>query len=494
MLHRKQAQKYLIVLGLSFSLLSSNVLACTTVVAGKKATADGSVLVARNEDMTSAWTKHFVVKPRTVNKKGEVFKAADNGFEYPLPEISYKYTSTPDWDPSEGYFEEAGINEFQVAVSATESANYNDKAKAADPLVEDGITEASITSVILPRIKTAKEGVVLVGKIIEEKGAGEVFGLTIADPNEAWYVEAGSGHRWAAVRVPDDSYLIAANQLRIGEVNLEDEANFMGSKDLITFASVNGLYDPAKDGSFNFAKAFGTSNDKDNIYNYPRVWWGQKLLSPSLNLKQGTNDYPLFAKPDQLLKVKDVMNVLRSHYNGSEFDNNLEKRTKELRPISVNTTMESHVLQLRSTLPNPIGGVHWLALGVPETSVYVPFYSGISETPALYKEGTDVYDTKSAYWAFRAVSALVNSNYLKYAGDVIKTWQDFENKAFEEQALIDEIAKGLYNKDKKQCEKYLTDYSMQKAMEAVSKARELEKDLITKQTEEPKHIINQKAN
>lgn len=472
---------FISILIICFTFTNVQAFACTSVLAGKNATADGSVMIARNEDVSYAWAKHFVVKERTSYKPGDMFKATDNNFEYPQPEISYKYTATPNWDQSEGYFEEAGINEFQVAVSATESATNNEKANAADPLVEDGLTEASIPSIVLPRVKTAKEGVAFVGKVVEEKGSAEVFGMAIADPNEAWYLEAGSGHHWVAVRVPDDSYMIAANQLRIGNVDLMDTQNYMGSSDIVSFAAKNGLYSHSKDGKFNFAKAFGTDGANDYIYNYPRVWWGEKMLTPSLDLKQGLNNYPLFAKPDKKLSPQDIMAVLRSHYDGTEFDVSPES-PKYLRPISINTTMESHVLQLRSWLPNPIGGIHWLALGVPETSVYVPFYSGISDTPKAYKTGTDTYDTQSAYWAFRSVNVLTNSNYTEYSKIVTDMWKGLEAQYSDEITSIDSTASSLYEQDPKKCEKFLTMYSNYSAQNAVEQARELEQQLITKST------------
>lgn len=250
-----------------------------------------------------------------------MFKSTGNGFTYPLPEVSYKYTATPDWDQSEGQFEEAGINEYEVAVSATETTYANEKAMAADPFVEDkGITECSIPSVLLPRIKTAREGVKLIGEIIEIIGAGESFRFAVADPKEAWYIEAGSGHQWVAVRVPDDSYMVTANQLRIGKVDLNDTENYMGSKTLITFAAEKGLYDSSKDGEFNFAKVYGSDTEKDLYYNHSRVWWGQNMLSPSQKQQPGINNYPVFMKPDNKVAVKDVMAVLRSHYNDSDFD------------------------------------------------------------------------------------------------------------------------------------------------------------------------------
>ena len=115
--------------------------------------------------------KNFVVRERTYNKKGEVFEDATNGFKYELPEVSYKYTAVPDVTPEQGVFDEAGFNEHGVSISATVSASANDNIKKVDPYVEEGLAESALTTVVLPSVKTAREGVELIAKIVEEKGS-----------------------------------------------------------------------------------------------------------------------------------------------------------------------------------------------------------------------------------------------------------------------------------------------------------------------------------
>lgn len=464
-----------------------NSFACTSVLAGKNATVDGSVMIARNEDQYNAWGKKFVVHNRQTSSSPVIYKSTDNGFEYPIGTLSYKYTATPDWNPYHGIFEEAGINEYQVAVSATQSVDNNEIVQKIDPFNSNtGITESSIPSVLLPQIKSAREGVMLMGKIIDTLGAGEAFGMSIADTKEAWYLECGSAHEWVAVRVPDNCYMIVANQIRINHVNLKDSSNYLGSSNIIAFAEKNHLY-KTSEGAFNFAKIFGTDNNDDYVYNYPRVWWGEKMLTPSANLKAGGNNYPLFLKPDKRLSPVDIMSVLRSHYNDTEFDSVSESYDiNNPRPINVNFTEESHILQLRGWLPNPIGGVQWLLFGVPESSVYVRFYSGITDTPNEYKLGTDKYDDTSAYWDFRSLSALVNTHYIDFSPTVISSFNDFEKKEFDEQTVTDINAIKLYKNNVKDCYDYLTNYSNNLAISALKLAKDLESQIITNITNEPK--------
>ena len=143
-------------------LFAQPVEACTGFIIGKKLTADGNALYGRTEDLEPNHNKNFVVRERTYNKKGEVFEDATNGFKYELPEVSYKYTAVPDVTPEQGVFDEAGFNEHGVSISATVSASANDNIKKVDPYVEDGLAESALTTVVLPSVKTAREGVELI--------------------------------------------------------------------------------------------------------------------------------------------------------------------------------------------------------------------------------------------------------------------------------------------------------------------------------------------
>ncbi len=97
-----------------------------------------------------------------------------------MPEISYKYTAVPDVTPDQGIFDEAGFNEYGVSISATVSASANDKIKGGS-LCQGWPAESGLTSIVLPSVKTAREGVELIAKIVEEKGAAEGNIVTIAD-------------------------------------------------------------------------------------------------------------------------------------------------------------------------------------------------------------------------------------------------------------------------------------------------------------------------
>ncbi|MGC7976311.1 C69 family dipeptidase, partial [Salmonella enterica] len=212
------------------------VIACTTLLVGNQASADGSFIIARNEDGSANNAKHKVIHPVAFHQQGE-YKAHRNNFSWPLPETAMRYTAIHDFDTNDNAMGEAGFNSAGVGMSATETIYNGRAALAADPYVtKTGITEDAIESVILPVAQSARQGAKLLGDIIEQKGAGEGFGVAFIDSKEIWYLETGSGHQWLAVRLPADSYFVSANQGRLRYYDPNDNANYMASPTLVSFA------------------------------------------------------------------------------------------------------------------------------------------------------------------------------------------------------------------------------------------------------------------
>lgn len=310
---------------------------CTSILIGKKASLSGSVIIGRNEDAKTAWPKHLAFNLHQ-EKKNNHFKSKDNKFELDLPETIFAYSSTPEWTDKYGVFEEDGINEYHVAMSATESAYANDRVMAVDPFdTEKGILEEAMVTVVLPYVKTARQGVKRLGQIVADHGAAEADGILFADRDEAWYMEIGSGHHWVAERIPDDSYAIVANQLAIQEIDFNSE-DFMYSDGLQEFVYQNHLW--PQDRPFIWRDIFGTHDDSDLHYNTPRVWSGQQLLTPSVEQAPESFNLPFTRKPDSPISSQDAQRVLSDHYNNTVFDltNAKNKNSATFRPISVATT------------------------------------------------------------------------------------------------------------------------------------------------------------
>ncbi|MGN1406764.1 C69 family dipeptidase [Lactobacillus sp.] len=411
---------------------------CTSILIGKKATIDGSVIIGRNEDSRTAWPKHLAFHQR-VETEGNVFKSHGNKFSLDLPKTAYAYSSTPEWTKKYGVFEEDGINEYRVAMSATESAYANERILAIDPFeTETGILEEAMVTVVLPYVKTAQEGVKLLGKIVEEKGAAEANGILFGDEDEAWYMEIGSGHHWVARRIPDDSYTVVANQLSIQEIDFNDSANFLYSQGLEAFVYDHRLW--PKDAPFIWRDIFGTRSESDLHYNTPRVWYGQKLLTPSVDQEPQSFDLPFLQKADRPLTVQDAQTVLASHYSDTDYDLTNPKNAGQatFRPIGVATTQESHLLQVCGE-----DLYHWLAMGVTAQSVYIPFFPQGSKTPYMWGNGKVDYSPNSAYWIFKLAGVLVDRDWNKYGKDLSTTQTEAKEKVTRLRYEYDQKLHGL---------------------------------------------------
>ena len=451
--------------------------ACTSILVGKKASIDGTIMIGRNEDAKAAWPKKFVVHER--GALGNSFTSKETQLRIPLPTPSFKYTATPEWTDKEGLFEEDGINEFHVAMSATESAYSNDLVLGFDPLVKKGLNEEAMITTVLPFVKTAREGVQRLGDLIAKYGTGETNGVLFADDNEAWYFESGAGHYWVAQRIPDDSYAMVANQLAIQEIDFDDSANFMFHPGIQEFVNKHHLN--PNPGTFNFRKIFGTADRSDAIYSTPRVWYGHQMFSKAIatNEHPEDQDLPFIMKPDQQLSIFDVQNYLGSHYQGTKFDpigNGNDQLRHKYRPISLAKTQESHILQMNRPHSNDI---HWLAMGVTAESSYVPFFADINDTPATYKRGKLPAQLTSAYWIFKHASVLVDS----HLHDFLPLLEDVQKE-------INSNAITFINKMDLQIDRQKNDWSTELtqhnnafAEDVLKKYRKLTLELITKMTD-----------
>ncbi|MBW1605606.1 C69 family dipeptidase [Lactobacillus sp. Sy-1] len=456
--------------------------ACTSILVGKNASLDGSIMIGRNEDAKAAWPKHLKVFERRQFETPQLFKSNDNGFKLPLPKTRFQYESTPEWTDQYGRFEEDGFNEYGVAMSATESTYANATVLGYDPLVSDGIGEEAMVTVILPYVKTARQAVRRLGTIIEKYGTCESNGILFADNDEAWYMDTGSGHHWVAIKIPDDCYAVVSNQMAVQEIDFDNPADFMWSSGIREFVAQHHL-NPSIDGRFNFRQIFGTHSQSDTYYNTPRVWYGQRMFNPEVEQSPTSQEMPMLRKPAQKISIDDAQAFLSSHFQETPYDpigSGSEADKKRFRPISLAKTQESHVLQLRPNLPKAIGNIHWLAMGVAAQSTYVPFLSGITTVPDEYQIGAAEYDAHSAYWIFKLAGVLVDPHYLAFGDLLMETKETLSIKYRQLILSADRQAVGL---SKSEAIAVANDVSNQAAQLALNAYRKLTAQLITQSTD-----------
>ena len=406
---------------------------CTTILVGKNASFDGSTMVARTEDAPSGVfrAKKFVnVAPEEQPRK---YKSVISKVEIDLPNNPVRYTAVPNAILDNGIWGQCGANEYNVSMSATETITSNERVLGADPLVDCGIGEEDIYTIVMPYIASAREGVTFLGNLLEKYGTYEMNGIAFQDEDEIWWLETIGGHHWMARRVPDDSYVIMPNQLGIDKFDFDDafgaKKEFMCSADLLDFVKKYHL-DLSIGGDFNPRHAFGSRSDADHTYNTPRAWILQRYFNPTSNTYDGINaDYrpdsdnlPWARIPEKKITVEDIKYALSHHYQGTEYDSyskdihSVKKGT--LRPIGINRTNFLGLVQIRPYMPDELKCLQWLAIGSCVFNAIVPFYTNINHTPDYLANTTNQVTTENFYWTNRLIAALCDAHFADTASHI----------------------------------------------------------------------------
>ena len=455
---------------------------CTTIIVGQEQTADGSMIVARSEDWDAMEAKNYEIFEDTDNGPCE-FIAKDSPFRCELPEKALGYTALSPYN-LHSHWGSAGFNTAGVGMSATESIFSNDEVLKHDPLVENGVAENSVFNITLPYIRTAREGVERLGMLIEKYGIAEGFGIGFVDSKEIWYLETACGHRWLACRMPKDQYFVTGNQSRFRTNDPNDKENYLASADLIEFAEKNGLYNPAQ-GAFDFHEAYARDIKLDTTYNYPRVWGLQQLFSPEIKNDVTKNTFPVFAKAAHKVTLTELRTAFRFHYDNTEHDPYLNCNPKEpYRPVSIFRTTQTHLLQVRPELPQAIGCVNYVAMGMADLGVFLPLYQGVTFYPEAYTKGNGESSADSAYWKFRKVMALGMTNYNKYAPVIKEAYAKFEAETDQRQCEMEEEYLRIYKTQPLHAQDMLQEFSDRILNSALDLADRLQEKLFTLMTQD----------
>lgn len=411
---------------------------CTTILVGKKASYDGSTMIARNDDSGSGHftaKKFIVVHPEEQPRK---YKSEISHVEIELPDNPMRYTSMPNALKGEGVWAASGVNEANVGMTATETITSNPRVLGADPLVvyqpaEDGKEEAAggigeedIVYIVLPYIRSAREGVKRLGSLLEKYGTYEMNGIAFQDRDEIWWLETIGGHHWMARRVPDNMYVVMPNQLGIDHFDLEDalgeQREYMCSADLKEFIEKYHL-DLSMDGVLNPRDALGSHDDADHVYNTPRAWFMERYLNPHTKKWEGpdadftpaSDDLPWAMVPEKKITVEDVKYVLSAHFQGTPYDPYAAYGDKSMkgafRSIGINRNDFLSVIQMRPDQPEDSAILEWVAFASNAFNVLVPFYAGVTTTPEYLSNTTAEVSTDNFYWSSRMIAAMADASY-----------------------------------------------------------------------------------
>lgn len=436
---------------------------CTTILVGKNATNNGSTLVARNDDCPSGSfhvKKMVVVEP---TEQPRIYESKISHVKVELPDNPLRYTLMPNVDQKEGVWGASGINSANVGMSATETITTNPRVLGADPFVEydekegrvGGIGEEDFVVLVLPYIRSAREGVLRLGSLLEKYGTYEPNGIAFNDHNEIWWLETIGGHHWIAKKVPDKGCVIMPNQFGLDYFDFADaygaKKDNLCSNDLKDFMIKNNL-NLSKEDSFNPRLAFGSHDDSDHIYNTPRAWYMGRYLCPKTFHWDGANrdfgpesdDIPWCFIAERKITIEDIKYLLSSHYQGTPFDpyGKGDSPYKNMyRSIGVNRTSFLACLEIRNNYPEEISAIEWVAFGSNVFNAFVPLYANVNKIPSYFSNTTLTVSTDNFYWANRIIGALADPHFQKTAIHI----ERYQNAVASEAYRLLHLYDNLYN-------------------------------------------------
>ncbi|HSN91139.1 MAG TPA: C69 family dipeptidase [Anaeromyxobacteraceae bacterium] len=477
--------------------------ACTSILVARGASSDGSTFITYAADSHELYGE-LAHAPAGKHPPG----AMRDVYEWDTGKFLGRIRQAP-----VTYAVVGQMNEHQVSLAET---TFGGRKELVDP---KGIIDyGSLMFLALERARTAREAIQVMTDLVAEYGyASEGESFSIADPKEVWILEMvgkGKDRRgavWVARRLPDGTVSAHANHPRIRTFPRDDPKSTLYARDVVSFAREKGWF-TGKDEEFSFADVYAPLTFSALRACEARVWNVFRRVAPSLDLsadhatgKAGGPRLPIWVKPDRPLSARDVMELMRDHFEGTELDLSKGvgagpfalpyrwrpltwqvdgKRYVNERAISTQQTGYSFVAQARASLPAPIGGVLWFGLDDTFSTVYVPQYCGNWRVPATFGAGAGSFDRfswDSAFWVFNAVSNWAYGNrYWDVMRDVQKVQGELEGGFFSRQADLEKAALALHAQSPALARDYLTAYSAEQGDLVTARWRKLWESLVVK--------------
>lgn len=475
---------------------------CTNFLVTRSASVDGSTMISYAADSHVLYGElyHRPAADYLAGTLVDVHEWDTGKFLGKIPQVAHTYSVI------------GNMNEHQLTIGET---TYGGREELVNP---QGIMDyGSLIYMTLQRAKTAREAITVWVDLCEKYGyysSGE--SVSIADPNEVWIMEVigkgpgKNGINYVARRIPDGYVCAHANQARITTFPLNDPANCLYNKDIISFAREKGWFN-GKDEEFSFRDTYaplefgGLRGCEARVYAFfNHIAKGMEQYLDYAMGYDARKPMPLWIKPDHKLSAQELMGYMGDHYEGTPMD-----MTKDLgagpfecpyrwrpmhftvdgkdylneRAIATQQTGFSFVTQSRSWLQDPIGGIIWFGVDDAATTQYVPMYCGILNVPETFAEGNGdmlKYSPTSAFWIFNRVSNMCYLRYNYMVKDVQKVQKELTDKFAAYTPVIDKAAQSLIVRDPKLAREFLTDYSCNMAQYTFQRWKELSEYLLVK--------------
>ncbi|MDO5334310.1 MAG: C69 family dipeptidase [bacterium] len=424
---------------------------CTSLIAAKGATADGSVMVTYAADSHNLYGELYN-QPAADHEKGALRKVVEWDTGKPLgeiPEVAHTYATI------------GNMNEHGLVIAESTWGGRHELAGTG--LIDYG----SLIYITLQRAKTAREAIRVMTDLVKTHGyASEGESFSIADGEEAWIMDligkgkADKGAVWVARRVPDGHIAGHANHPRIHRFPLKDKSGeTLYSPDVIKFARSQGYFD-GKDEEFDFSKAYGVTDFGALRGCDARVWAYFNLFTPGMDkylpwIDRAEGDpMPLWVKPEKTLSAADMKRAMRDHFEGTPYDMTIDigagpyKVPYRWRPMtfkvdSVEYTHEraiatqqtgfSFVAQLRNDVAPELRGLLWFGTDDANTCVYLPVFCGVRKAPAQLAHGdVNTLDWNANFWVNNYVANQAYNRYSLMIPDIRRVQSELENAIAED--------------------------------------------------------------
>nr|WP_314660891.1 C69 family dipeptidase [uncultured Porphyromonas sp.] len=476
--------------------------ACSDLIVGKKASADGSIMVSYSADSHTLYGD-LVHYPAKSWGKGLMLEVREWDTGKPLgfiPQAPITYNVV------------GNMNEHQVAI--TEST-WGGRKELSDP---KGIMDyGSLIYIALQRSQSAREAIRVMTGLVRDYGyysSGESF--TIADKNEVWVLEMiGKGPKkkgatWVAIRIPDDAISAHANQARIHKIPFGDKENCMYEKDVVNLAREYGWF-KGKDKDFDFQKAYNPYDFSGLRACEARVWSFFREFDKGMDkytklVKGDVNEepMPLYIIPDRKVTLADVRKGMRNHYEDTPLSMTQDpgagayRVPYRWRPMTFNVDGREYVneraiatqqtgfvliAQLRSWLPDAVGGILWFGVDDANTAVLTPMYASITSIPECYRRGNGSmteFSWTSAFWIHNWVANMAYHKYEPMIADIRPVQQQLENSFDELVKTTDAKALELLKANPQQAISYLTEVCAKTANGTTERWKKLGEYLMVK--------------
>lgn len=445
---------------------------CFSVIVGKQASAAGHVLLAANDDWMGC-PGHVHHVPRRIWRTEDTFLTV-RGVSIPQPVLTFGYThSAAAYQTGTRAVSWAdGVNDRRVAISMQGVYAFADFQRKRDVLEAD-----DLAILMLERGSTARQAIELAGELIAQygytvssiKGAEGTVCMAVADPEEGFFLELGSGGYWCARRVADDRVECRPNCFGIGEVDFADRKKFLYSPGLYELAVEKGLI--CDGGKLNFAATFGgDATDVNpgyggalNPVNTLRKWRVLNKLG-GLNLPLETPIYDCV--PQEPVTLRSLMNLMRDSLQDTQYSLAVAAgagcfHNPFWMEISTSIAQQGTVIcmiaDLSGTLPEKLGCPIWFAYNNARLAPFIPCYSGGWGLPETWQQREcGEFIPSAAWWIFHEIARLCYRNYEAIAGEIFQVYEALEDQFFTALEEGERDAMERFKKDPKEAVELLS--------------------------------------